>query len=171
MRESGLVLRTWIREDITMADGPLAITAETSAKQFRSRIRGHVLEATDTGYEEARKVWNGNIDRRPLLIARCTGVADVVEAVKFARTEGLVVAVRGGGHSAAGHATCDGGIVIDLSLMKGIRVDPSRRTAAAQGGVTWAEFDRETQVFGLATTGGSVSNTGIAGLTLGGGIG
>jgi FAD/FMN-containing dehydrogenase len=121
--------------------------------------------------EEARKVWNGNIDRRPALIARCTGVADVVEAVRFARANELLVAVRSGGHSAAGYSTCDGGIVIDLSRLKGIRVDPDGRTARAQPGVIWAEFDRETQAFGLATTGGTVSNTGIAGLTLGGGEG
>ena len=111
------------------------------------------------------------IDRRPALIVRCAGVADVIDAVNFARTNSLLVAVRGGGHNAAGNAVCDGGIVIDLSPMKGIHVDPMRRTARAEGGVTWGEFDRETQAFGLATTGGLVSTTGIAGLTLGGGIG
>ena len=119
----------------------------------------------------ARRVWNGNIDRRPALIARCTGVADVQRAVEFARLHGLRVSVRGGGHSAPGYGTNDGGLVIDMSPMKGIRVDPQSRTVRAEGGVLWRELDRETQVFGLATTGGTVSNTGIAGLTLGGGLG
>ena len=134
-------------------------------------LRGQVVQPGDAGYDAARKVWNGHIDRRPAVIARCTGVADVVAAVNFAREQGLLVAVRGGAHNAAGHATCDGGIVIDLTPMKGIRVDPGIRTAHVQGGVTWAELDRETQLFGLATTGGTVSNTGVAGLTLGGGEG
>jgi FAD/FMN-containing dehydrogenase len=138
---------------------------------FQTRLCGALLSPGADGYDEARKVWNGNIDRRPALIARCTGVADVIEAVTFARTNHLLVAVRGGGHNAAGYATCDGGIVIDLTPMKGMHVDPRSRTAHAQAGLTWAEFDRETQVFGLATTGGTVSNTGIAGLTLGGGEG
>ena len=138
---------------------------------FQTRLRGALLSPGADGYDAARKVWNGNIDRRPALIARCTGVADVMEAVHFARAHHLRVAVRGGGHNAAGHATCEGGIVIDLTPMKGIRVDPQGRTAYGQGGVTWAEFDRETQVFGLATPGGNVSNTGLAGLTLGGGLG
>ncbi|HLF71610.1 MAG TPA: FAD-binding oxidoreductase [Dehalococcoidia bacterium] len=142
-----------------------------TAEALRMSVRGPVLTQADPGYEEARKVWNGNIDRHPALIARCTGVADVINAVNFARDNNLVIALRGGAHNAAGHATCDGGIVLDLSGMKGIRVDPVARTAQAQPGLTWAEFDRETQAFGLATTGGTVSNTGIAGLTLGGGIG
>src|SRR5262245_42029665 len=128
---------------------------EATLEGFRAAVRGKVLRPGEDGYEEARRVWNGNIDRRPALIARCTGVADVVEAVNFARTNDLLVAVRGGGHNAAGHATCDGGIVIDLTPMKGIRVDPAGRTAHAQAGVTWAELDRETQLFGLATPGGS----------------
>jgi FAD/FMN-containing dehydrogenase len=116
-------------------------------------------------------VWNGNIDRRPALIARCMGVADVQRAVDFARTHGVRVSVRGGGHSAPGYGTNDGGLVIDLSAMKGIRVNPDTRTVQAQGGVLWRDLDHETQAFGLATTGGTVSNTGIAGLTLGGGLG
>jgi FAD/FMN-containing dehydrogenase len=145
--------------------------APTVGVDLKNSFRGPVLHPHDDGYELGRRVWNGNIDRRPSLIARCTGVKDVIEAVKFARGRNLVAAVRCGSHNVAGHATCDGGIVIDLSLMKGIQVHPSRRTASAQGGVTWSELDRETQEFGLATTGGSVSNTGIAGLTLGGGIG
>jgi FAD/FMN-containing dehydrogenase len=145
--------------------------SEAAVEALRTAVRGAVLSPDDAGYEEARSVWNGNIDRRPAVIARCTGVADVIAALAFARENGLVVAVRGGGHNAAGYATCDDGIVIDLSPMKGIRVDPTRRTAQVQAGVIWAELDRETQAFGLATTGGTVSNTGVAGLTLGGGEG
>lgn len=144
---------------------------EASVHALKERLRGAVITPRDEGYEQARRVWNGNIDRRPALIVRCQGVADVMRAVDFAQTSGLRAAIRGGAHNAAGHGTCDGGIVIDLSPMKGIQVDPSRRTAHAQGGVVWAELDRETQAFGLATTGGTVSNTGIAGLTLGGGLG
>jgi FAD/FMN-containing dehydrogenase len=138
---------------------------------FRSRLVGEVLAPDDDDYEHARKTWNGMIDKRPGLIARCTGVADVMAAVQFAREHDLLVAVRGGGHSLPGFSVCDGGLVIDLSRQKGIRVDPARRTAIAQPGLTWGEFDRETQVFGLACTGGVISTTGIAGLTLGGGIG
>ncbi len=132
---------------------------------------GPLLQPTDPGYEDVRKVHNGLVDRRPALITRCRGVADIVEAVHLARALNLEVAVRGGGHNVAGRATVDGGLMLDLSLMKGIHVDPKTRTARAQGGVTWAEFNRETQLHGLATTGGVVSTTGIAGLTLGGGIG
>ena len=125
----------------------------------------------DEGYDEARAIWNGMIDRRPACIARCTGVADVVEAVRFARERELLVSVRAGGHGVGGHAICDGGLVIDLSPMKGIRVDPQARTARAEAGVLWGELDRETQLYGLATVGGIVTHTGIAGLTLGGGLG
>lgn len=138
---------------------------------FASMLRGDCLRAGSDGYEEARRVWNGMIDRHPALIVRCAGVADVIDAVNFARTRRLLVAVRGGGHNVAGHAVCDGGIVVDLSLMKGIRVDPQTRTAHVQGGATWGDLDRETQAFGLATPGGVVSTTGVAGLTLGGGFG
>ena len=134
-------------------------------------FRGELIGSGDPGYDAARRVWNGNIDRHPALVACCRGVADVRHAVRFAREQGLLVSVRGGGHSAPGYGTNDGGLVIDLSAMKGIRVDPEARTARAEGGVLWREFDRETQAFGLATTGGTVSNTGIAGLTLGGGLG
>ena len=154
----------------TMKEHTTSLDAATITA-FQARLGGTLLSPGTEGYDDARKVWNGNIDRRPALIARCTGVADVVEAVNFARIHHLLVAVRGGGHNAAGHGTCDGGIVIDLSPMKGIRVDPRSRSAHAQGGVTWAQIDRETQVFGLSTPGGNVSNTGIAGLTLGGGVG
>src|SRR5215475_12691264 len=130
-----------------------------------------ILGPTDVGYEEARRVHNGLVDKRPALIARCLGAADVVDAINLTRKLGLVVAVRGGGHNVAGRATVDGGVMIDLAPMKGIHVDPVRRTARAQGGVTWGELNRETQLHGLAVTGGVVSSTGIAGLTLGGGLG
>jgi FAD/FMN-containing dehydrogenase len=132
---------------------------------------GQLLQPTDLGYEEARQVHNGLVDKRPALIAQCRGLADIVGGVKLARRLKLEVAVRGGGHNVAGRATIDGGLIIDLAPMKGIHVDLNRRTARAQGGVTWAEFNRETQLHGLATTGGVVSSTGIAGLTLGGGLG
>jgi FAD/FMN-containing dehydrogenase len=132
---------------------------------------GQLLRPGDAGYDEARKVHNGLIDKRPALIARCRGLADIADAVKMARDRKLEAAVRGGGHNVAGRATIDGGLMIDLSLMKGIHVDPKARTARAQGGLTWNEFNRETQLHGLATTGGVVSTTGIAGLTLGGGLG
>ncbi len=139
--------------------------------ELRASFRGELVRPTDPTYDAHRKVWNGSIDRHPALIARCAGVADVIAAVQFAREAGAVVAVRGGGHSFPGHSVCDGGIVIDLGPMRGIRVDPEARTARVQSGVLWGELDRETQAFGLATTGGIVTHTGVAGLTLGGGIG
>ena len=132
---------------------------------------GQLLQPADAGYDEARRVHNGLIDKRPAIIARCAGAADVADAVKLARKLNLEVAVRGGGHNVAGRATIDGGLMIDLSSMKGIYVDAKARTARAQGGVLWNEFNRETQVHGLATTGGVIGTTGIAGLTLGGGFG
>jgi FAD/FMN-containing dehydrogenase len=132
---------------------------------------GQLLKRADAGYEEARRVHNGLIDKHPALIARCRGVADVRDAVSLTQKLRLEVAVRGGGHNVAGRATIDGGVMIDLSPMKGIHVDPRARTVRAQGGVTWGELNRETQLHGLAVTGGVVSTTGIAGLTLGGGIG
>jgi len=138
---------------------------------LRGVFQGELIHVGHAGYEQARRVWNGNIDRRPMLIARCTSVADVQRVVEFARLRGVLVSVRGGGHSAPGYGTNDGGLVIDMSSMKGIRVDEPRRTARAEGGVLWRELDHETQTCGLATTGGTVSNTGIAGLTLGGGLG
>ena len=143
----------------------------TDVGRLRGSIHGQVIGPDDEGYDEARSIWNGAIDRRPACIARCTGVADVVTAVRFARERELTVAVRSGGHGVGGHAICDGGLVIDLSPMKGIRVDPAARTAMAEAGVVWGELDRETQLHGLATVGGIVTHTGIAGLTLGGGIG
>ena len=136
-----------------------------------ARLRGELIAPDDPQYDEARTVWNASVDRRPALVARCAGVTDVIEAVRFARTAGLPVAVRGGGHNVAGFGTCDGGVVVDLSAMQAVHVDPEARTATAEGGTPGGAFDRETQAFGLATTLGIVSSTGIAGLTLGGGIG
>ena len=140
-------------------------------KALQAELRGQVITADDGRYNDARRVWNGNIDRRPALIVRCAGTADVQQALAFARARDLLLSVRGGGHSAPGYGISEGGVVIDLSAMKGIRVDPEARTVRADGGVLWRELDHETQAFGLATTGGTVSNTGIAGLTLGGGLG
>ncbi len=138
---------------------------------LRESFRGELIRPGDAGYDAARAIWNGSIDRRPAVVARATGVADVVAAVNFARDNGMVLSVRGGGHSLPGHSTCDGGLVLDLSPMQGVRVDPQRMTARAQGGVQWGLLDRETQAYGLAVTGGQITHTGIAGLTLGGGIG
>jgi FAD/FMN-containing dehydrogenase len=134
-------------------------------------FRGRLISAGDADYDGARAVWNGAIDRRPRLIARCIGAADAAAAVRFARDHDLEIAIRGGGHNVAGTAVCDGGIVVDLSAMRGVRVDPAGRRAWVQGGALWGDVDRETQAHGLATTGGIVSHTGVAGLTLGGGIG
>jgi FAD/FMN-containing dehydrogenase len=153
------------------ADGGSTALDDEKISGLRSSLRGEVIMNDHAAYETTRRVWNGNIDRRPALIARCTGVADVQRAVTFAREHSLRLSVRNGGHSAPGYGTNDGGLVIDLSPMKGIRVDPVARTVRAQGGVIWRELDHETQAFGLATTGGTVSNTGIVGLTLGGGLG
>jgi FAD/FMN-containing dehydrogenase len=144
---------------------------EMAIQEFAANFRGELIRPEDDRYDSARAVFNAMADRRPALIARCTGVADVAAAVDFARENELVVAVRGGGHSVPGYGTCDGGIIIDLSPMKGIWVDSEARTARAQAGLTWGEFDRETQHFGLATTGGRVTHTGIAGQTLGSGSG
>ncbi len=140
-------------------------------KEFAPSFSGQLLQPSDAGYDDARRVHNGLIDKHPAVVARCRGVADVIDAVRLAKTLHLDVAVRGGGHNVAGRATIDDGVMIDLSLMKGIHVDPVARTARAQGGVLWKEFNRETQLHGLATTGGVVGTTGIAGLTLGGGLG
>ena len=139
--------------------------------EFRGSFSGSVLEPTDGGYEDARRVHNGLVDRRPALIARCQTTADVADAVRLARESGLDVCVRGGGHNVAGRAVVDGALMIDLSAMKGIHVDPGAQTARAQGGVLWRELNRETALHGLAVTGGAISTTGIAGLTLGGGLG
>jgi hypothetical protein len=155
----------------TTISGVDTVLKEAAVAAFKQGLRGQLIVPGDDSYAEARRVWNGNIDRRPGLIARPAGVADVIQAVNFARDHNLLVAVRGGAHSFAGTCVCNGGLVIDLSLMKGIRVDPVRREVRAKGGVKWGEFDRETQAFGLATTGGTDPDTGIAGLTLGGGLG
>lgn len=156
---------------VTTSAGSEAVLQEAALEEFRQSLRGQVLLSGDEGYDEARAIWNGMIDKRPGLIARCAGVSDVINAVNFARANNLLVAVRGGGHNVAGNAVCDGGIMIDLSQMKSVRVDPVNSTARAEPGLTWAEFDRETQAFGLATPGGQISTTGIAGVTLGGGWG
>jgi len=142
-----------------------------SVDELGSSFRGELLRATSPGYDAARRVWNGSIDRRPAYIARCTGVADVVAAVRFARERDLEIAVRGGGHNVAGTAVCDDGLVVDLSPMRAVWVDPAGRTAWVQGGALWSDVDHETQAHGLATTGGIIGHTGVAGLTLGGGIG
>jgi FAD/FMN-containing dehydrogenase len=147
------------------------LLGEATVQGFKTSLRGPLLCPGDAGYEEARTLWNANVDKRPALIACCAGVSDVINAVNFARTNDVLVSVRGGGHNIPGNCVCNGGLVIDLSRMKGIRVDPIRRTARAEGGVKWGEFDHETQAFSLATPGGTDADTGIAGLTLGGGIG
>jgi FAD/FMN-containing dehydrogenase len=139
--------------------------------ELGAQFAGRLLQPTDAAYDEARRVHNGLIDKHPALIAQCRGMADIVDVVQLAHRLKLAVAVRGGGHNVAGRSTIDGGLMIDLSSMKGVHVDAKARTARAEGGVTWGEFNRETQLHGLATTGGVVSTTGIAGLTLGGGLG
>jgi FAD/FMN-containing dehydrogenase len=144
---------------------------EAVIEKLRGSLRGELLRPGEEGYDGARRVWNGMIDRRPALILRCAGVADVIAAVNFARHHQLLVSVRGGGHNVAGKAVCEGGLMIDLSRMNSIHVDPGRRTARVAGGATLGALDHETQVFGLATTAGIVPGTGVAGLTLGGGVG
>ena len=144
---------------------------EADIQEFKARLRGELIQRGDPRYEEARKVFNGMIDKRPALIVRCAGAADVIAAVNFARETRLLPAIRGGGHGVTGNAVCDDGLVIDLSAMRSVHVDRKNQTAQAEGGATWGDFDHETQAFGLATTGGIVPTTGIAGLTLGGGIG
>ena len=139
--------------------------------RFASGLRGALLRPAEPGYDAARTVWNAMVDKRPALILRCAGASDVINGVRFAREHDMLVSVRSGGHNVAGNAVCDGGLMIDLSRMKGIRVDPFAGTVRAEPGLLWGEFDRETQAFGLATTGGMISTTGIAGLTLGGGQG
>jgi hypothetical protein len=141
------------------------------AENLRARVRGQLLLPADEGYDAARKIYNAMIDKRPAMILRCAGAADAIAAISFAQEQNLLVSIRSGGHGIAGKAICDGGLVIDLSRMKGIRVDPEKRTVRAEPGLTLGEFDRETQGFGLATTLGVASTTGIAGLTLGGGLG
>ena len=156
-----------------MTDQPATETPldPEALQAFIEGVRGVVLTSADPGYDDARGIWNGLIDRRPALIVQCTGAADVVDAVNFARERGLLLSVKGGGHNVAGNAVNDGGLVIDLSQMRGVHVEPSTQTARAQGGALWGDCDREAQLFGLAVPGGVVSTTGIAGLTLHGGVG
>ena len=151
--------------------GKVRVLKPSDIQDLRAGLRGQLLVPGEEGYDAARKVWNGAFDRKPALIARCAGAADVTRAVNFARANALLVAVRGGGHSLSGQSVCDGGLMIDLSLMKAIRVDPLAKAARLEPGVLLGQFDRETQAFGLATTAGTVSHTGAAGLTLGGGFG
>jgi FAD/FMN-containing dehydrogenase len=156
---------------IASRDGGTSELDEQTIGDFAASLRGGLLRPGDAGYDEGRVLWNGMMDKRPALIARCSGAADVITAVNFARTHDLLLAVRGGGHGVAGRAACDDGLMLDLSLMRGVRVDPNTRTARVQGGATLGDMDRETQVFGLAVPSGVVSSTGVAGLTLGGGTG
>jgi FAD/FMN-containing dehydrogenase len=154
--------------------GTTQVTAAIEDSVFealRESVRGEVLRPGDAGYDQARRVHNGMIDRRPAVIVRCAGVADVMTAVAFARDRNLLVAVRGGGHNVTGNAVCDGGIVIDLSAMKGIWLEQVTRTVRCEAGLTWGELNHDLQAFGLAAAGGYVSTTGVAGLTLGGGLG
>jgi FAD/FMN-containing dehydrogenase len=155
---------------LTVAGEPITL-AEAAVQALQGALHGELLCAGDNDYEEVRRVWNAMIDKRPTLIARCQDAADVIAAVNFARNHRLLVAVRGGGHNVAGLAVCDGGLMIDLSPMRGVWVDPVARTAQVQGGATWRDVDYETQAFGLAVPGGVVSSTGVAGYTLGGGYG
>ena len=147
------------------------VLGEATVQELRESVDGEVVAPSDAGYAEACKVWNGAHDRRPALVVRCATAGDVATAVGFARSNDLLIAVRGGGHSIAGFSTCDNGIVIDLSQMNDVRVDPAARRATVGGGAVWADVDNETQPHSLATTGGLVSSTGVAGFTLGGGIG
>jgi FAD/FMN-containing dehydrogenase len=140
-------------------------------ESFREEFHGQLVRPDDAEYDSARQVWNGMVDKHPAVIARCTGVADVIAAVRFASEQNLLTAIRGGGHNVAGLAVCDGGLVIDLSELRSVHVDPENRTARVEAGATWGDVDRETQAFGLVAPGGVVSETGVAGLTLGGGYG
>jgi FAD/FMN-containing dehydrogenase len=157
--------------NLAKLSGGMTVIPDEMLDGLKARVRGTVLTERDDGYTAARSVWNAMIDRRPAIIVRCAGAADVREAVRFARDTGGVLSVRGGGHNIAGSAVCDGGIMINLSPMKSIRIDPVARTARVEPGVTLGEFDREAQSFGLVTPTGINSTTGIAGLTLGGGFG
>lgn len=157
-------------EVLTAEEKTLRLDQE-SLEKLNNKIRGELITSQSNNYDEARSVWNGLIDKHPALIVRCQGTGDVVDAVNFAKDNELLVAVRGGGHNVAGNAVCDGGMVIDLSEMRGIHVDPESRTARVQPGADWGDVDKETQLHGLVTPGGQVSMTGVAGLTLGGGMG
>src|ERR1700692_447954 len=139
---------------VVTTEGTDAILEKATVQKFADSLRGPLLQPGEGGYDEARKVWNGMIDRLPALIARCAGVADVIAAVRFARTHGVLVSVRGGGHHITGNAVCEGGLMIDLSPMKSVRVDLVNQTARAEAGLTWGEFNRETQALGLGPPGG-----------------
>ena len=154
---------------VVTTNGTDAILDQSTLQDFAASLRGALLRPGDSGYDESRKVWNGMIDRRPALIAKCAGAADVIAAVRFAREQNLIFSIKGGGHNVTGNAVCEGGLVIDPSRMRSIRVDPVSLTVRAEAGVLGAEIDQETQAFGLSTPVGSVSSTGIGGLTLGGG--
>ena len=143
----------------------------TTIQEFRATLRGELLEPSSEAYESARVVWNGMIDRRPALIARCRNAADVATSVNFARGHGLAIAIRSGGHNVAGYAVCDGGMMIDMELMSGVRLVPGLDRAIVEGGALWGDVDAATTPFGRATPGGLISATGVAGLTLSGGIG
>ena len=151
--------------------GDYAAISESAVRDFRASLHGETLLPGDEGYDHARRIWNAMVDKRPALIARCSGTADVIRAVSFARENDLLISVRGGGHNFPGNSVCNDGLMIDLSRMTGVRVDPAAQTVRAQGGTRWGAFDHETQAFGLAAPGGTDPDTGIAGLTLGGGIG
>ena len=156
---------------IRTSSGGVATVGDAEVRALAARMRGPLLRPGDAAYDPARRVFNGLFDRRPALIARCAGTRDVVEAVGLARRHRLLTAIRGGGHSVAGHSTCDAGLVVDVSAMNAVHVDEARRVVRVGGGALWGDVDRATQPFGLATPGGIVSHTGVAGLTLGGGIG
>src|SRR5689334_22793207 len=138
---------------------------------FRKKLTGNLLLPGDQGYNEARKIWNGMIDRQPALIIRCKNSDDVIHSVNLAREHNLLLSVKGGGHNISGNAVCEGGIMVDLSLMKSIKIDTERQVADVETGATWGDFDTASQKHGLATTGGVISTTGVVGLTLGGGVG
>ncbi|HYI25032.1 MAG TPA: FAD-dependent oxidoreductase, partial [Thermomicrobiales bacterium] len=148
-----------------------AIFVDEAIEELRAGFRGELIHPGSANYDEARKVYNGMIDRRPAIIARCVDVGDVIAAVNYGRENDLLLAVRGGGHHGAGLSVCDDGLVVDLSLMKGVRVDPEARTAMVMGGSTWGEVDHATHALGLVTPSGIISTTGVGGLTLGGGVG
>src|SRR4051812_49672304 len=154
---------------MTTAATSSQVLGEATLGELEQGLRGQLVRPEGDGYDQARAIWNGAHDRRPAVIVRCAGVADVMLAVDFARSENLLVAVRGGGHSLPGFSTCDGGVVVDLSALTSVRVDPARGTAVAEGGCTWADFDHETQAFGLAVTGGAPVTPGDARVTPHGG--
>ena len=164
--------RAWAADQpaMSLAGTPISL-AQSDVADLAASLQGELLLPTHSRYEQARRVWNGAVDKRPALIAACLGAADVMRAVNFAHAHRLLTAVRAGGHSTSGKSTCDGGIMIDLSPMRGVRVDPTTHTAYLEAGTLLGQLDRECTAFGLATTAGTVSNTGAAGLTLGGGFG